>query len=373
MDVQYLTADPVASDVSQGFERAGGHLSVLEASTDLAASAAPADGLLYDYTTHGTDGVPDLRRFRTESHRVPVVAVVDTIASVGDVSAALDPVVDGWIEKATVHGEPRRALSALRYAAARPDAADHDGNAAGEGRPATAGEPTAFEDPRYELRRALGEKDRRLAELADGLSHDLRNPLMVAEEYADLALETGNEEYLGRALDAIGRASTLVEGLSALAETGQGLTVLVDVPIAPVARDAWDTLESGSATVSIEADRAVRGDPRLLGRLFEAVFDNAVEHGGPDAAVRVGATGSGFYVEDDGPGIEAGRCEALRSGSNATDGPAGVGFAVVRDVAAAHGWGLSLMEAPGGGLRIEFAVRSPHMAPVEGASESGED
>lgn len=368
MHVQYLSTDPVASGVSAGFGWGGVDLSVSEATTGLGSSADPADGLLYDYTTHGTDGVADLRRFRAERPGVPVVGVVDTIAGVGDVPAALEPHVDGWIEKATVDGEPRRVLSTLRYAsahslgdghsavsAAGPDT-DGDGPA-GEGRSTTTGDPDAPEEPHPDnLRRVLRAKDRRLAELAEGLSHDLQNPLMVASEYADLARETGDEEYLVRAIDAIDRASDLVEGLSVLADTGRGLAVLVAVPIATIAEDTWESVGTGSATLSVGTDRVVHGDPRLLGRLFEAVFENAVEHGGPDVAVRVGTNELGFYVEDDGPGIEPERREALRSGSDGPDRPAGTGFAVVRDAAAVHGWTLSLTESPTGGLRIELAV-----------------
>jgi hypothetical protein len=53
--------------------------------------------------------------------------------------------------------------------------------------------------------------------------------------------------------------------------------------------------------VRIEALAIVTGDPGALGRVLTNLIQNAVEHGGRRVIVRV--TGSGFEVEDDGPGI----------------------------------------------------------------------
>lgn len=368
MYVHFVSGDPDTSDVSTRFERSNATLSVSRTVISRQMRDAQVDGLLYDYTTRGTDEIAAVRRFRAERPSVPIIGVVDTITTVCDVPTALEPLVDGWIVKDAVRKDPRRALSALRHAAEhsretrqsdesaiRSEANGCARSGDAEGVLVAADASARLEDPLpRDNRQALRAKNRRLSTLADTLSHDLPNPLMVASEYADLAHETGDEEYLTRADNAIDRASKLIDELLTLAQTGQGIVTLLEVPIATAASDTWDSIETGSATLELETDRIVRGDPRLIHRLFEAVFDNSIEHGDPDVSIHVGTHDTGFYIEDDGPGVSLEHRDALRS-SAGTD-LAGTGFTVIRDVTTAHGWELAVEEATTGGLRLEFTV-----------------
>jgi signal transduction histidine kinase len=64
--------------------------------------------------------------------------------------------------------------------------------------------------------------------------------------------------------------------------------------------------------------------------------------------------GSGFYVADDGPGVpEAERERVFEFGHSGSDGT-GFGLAIVRGIAEAHGWRVSLTESESGGARFEF-------------------
>jgi signal transduction histidine kinase len=84
------------------------------------------------------------------------------------------------------------------------------------------------------------------------------------------------------------------------------------------------------------------------------LFRNAVEHGGTDVSVRVGPLEDGFYVEDDGPGIpEEERGSVLDAGYSTSEEDSGLGLAIVRQIAEAHGWELVVTEAEGGGARFE--------------------
>jgi len=79
------------------------------------------------------------------------------------------------------------------------------------------------------------------------------------------------------------------------------------------------------------------------------------EHRAAGLTVRIGDLEGGFYVEDDGDGIPPARREAvLEPGySTAPDGT-GFGLNIVRRVAEAHGWSLSVTESSAGGARFEF-------------------
>jgi signal transduction histidine kinase len=94
-------------------------------------------------------------------------------------------------------------------------------------------------------------------------------------------------------------------------------------------------------------------------RLFENLFRNAVEHGGRDVAVTVGATDEGFYVADDGPGIPPGKREAVfERGFTTDDDGTGFGLGIVTEVAEAHDWDVAVTESAEGGARFEIAAET---------------
>jgi len=64
---------------------------------------------------------------------------------------------------------------------------------------------------------------------------------------------------------------------------------------------------------------------------------------------------AGFAVEDDGPGIpEAQREEVFETGFTTSDDGTGFGLSIVAEIAAAHGWTVSVTDGRDGGARFEF-------------------
>jgi signal transduction histidine kinase len=110
----------------------------------------------------------------------------------------------------------------------------------------------------------------------------------------------------------------------------------------------------------------VTGDPDALRRLLVNLLDNAVRHGVSEVGVSVGAEAGWavLTVTDDGPGIPAsdrerafGRFARLDAARDRTgEEGAGLGLAIVRSIAEAHGGSASLGDA-GPGLRA--VVRLP--------------
>jgi signal transduction histidine kinase len=124
-----------------------------------------------------------------------------------------------------------------------------------------------------------------------------------------------------------------------------------------VADSAWSMVDAREATLDVEDDVRILAAPDRLQQLFENLFRNAVEHGGADVRVSVGALGdgTGFYVADDGAGIpEEERDHVLESGYTTNEDGTGFGLAIVADIADAHGWDVAVTESEAGGARFEI-------------------
>jgi signal transduction histidine kinase len=107
----------------------------------------------------------------------------------------------------------------------------------------------------------------------------------------------------------------------------------------------------------------VEGDPRLLKRLFRNLLENAAVHGGPDAPEATIASGESevrVSICDRGPGVSEGDREKIFEPfhqARALAGGAGLGLALVRQIAERHGGSVRCLPRDGGGACFE--VRLP--------------
>jgi PAS domain S-box-containing protein len=260
---------------------------------------------------------------------------------------------------------------------------------------------------RVERERELRRQNERLEAFAGIVSHDLRNPLGVAQGYLDLASETGDTDQLDRAVDALDRMEEIIDDVLALAREGKTVSETEPVDVGDLAEDAWATVETDGARLVVESTATVPADRSRLQRAFENLFRNSVEHGStgsrtksgdsvehgstssrpeaddsvehvstsprsqarddsvehgapgaePDLTVRVGVAGDPprLYVADDGVGIpEEIRENLFEEQFSTSDDGLGLGLWVVREVASAHGWSVSATESEEGGARFEF-------------------
>jgi signal transduction histidine kinase len=209
---------------------------------------------------------------------------------------------------------------------------------------------------RVERERQLRQQNARLEEFASVISHDLRNPLNVAQGRAALLAEQAESDHLGPLLQALDRMEAIVEDTLILARQGDIISETESVSLTDLVGKCWAAVHTDDATVEVVDEVTLQADPDRLRHVFENLFRNAVEHGGADVTVRVGARDEeAIYVEDDGPGIPVEKREkVLEPGhSSARDGT-GFGLTIVKRIVEAHGWELSVTDGTDDGARFEF-------------------
>lgn len=226
----------------------------------------------------------------------------------------------------------------------------------GEGFPGTAGVVRDISD-RNERQRTLERQKERLDKFTRIVSHDLRNPLNVAEGRLRLAREECDSEHLEALKNAHDRMSTLVDDLITLARAGESLIDVERVELDDVVETSWQNVETASVTLVCQTTSSVKADEGQLHQLLENLFRNGIEHGKADTII-VGDLDdkSGFFVEDNGTGIpEDDRHNVFEWGyTTGTDGT-GFGLAIVQEIVEAHDWEIAVGESETGGARFEIA------------------
>jgi signal transduction histidine kinase len=223
-----------------------------------------------------------------------------------------------------------------------------------------------------ELERARAQrKIERLEEFADVVSHDVRNPLNVAQSAIDgLQTEHGN---LSTAADALDRIETIIDSMLTVARQGRMVTETETLTLWSVGEQCWQRVATGDGSLTVEESMQFDADRGRANHLFENLFRNAVEHGSADGrpqtddasedsgeavTVRIGTLDGreGFYVADDGPGIPAAQREMVfESGYTTGEQGTGLGLAIVESVASAHDWTVDVTESVDGGARFEIS------------------
>ena len=213
----------------------------------------------------------------------------------------------------------------------------------------------------------LQAQNERLDQVASAISHDLRNPIQVVDgrlEHARTGLAEGTvdpetraavDEDLESVEDATDRMQSIIDDLLTIARQGKTVESTERISLAAVARDSWDTVDTGEATMTIADDRTVRAERSKLRTVFENLFRNSVDHGSASVAVEIAPTADGFMVTDSGPGIaEQHRSNVFEYGYTTSREGTGLGLSIVRTMAESHGWTVALDDAYEQGTRFVF-------------------
>lgn len=209
-------------------------------------------------------------------------------------------------------------------------------------------------------------------------SHELRTPTAVILSQSEYALtHTGVEGEARTALESIhdqaGRMAALLSQLLLLARADKGRQPLhwETVDLSELTQMVADTEAEQAAArqITVETDlepgMTVEGDETLLMRLLINLTENALHYGRPGGRVRLtlhrqGETAVGT-VEDDGIGIAPEDQDKIwqrfwQADPARSSGGAGLGLAMVRWIAEAHGGQVTVESTPGVGSVFTFVI-----------------
>jgi signal transduction histidine kinase len=231
----------------------------------------------------------------------------------------------------------------------------------------------AFNDMAGRLEGQLTEQ----RELLAAVSHELRTPLARIRLLVEIARQARQERLDPRTLDEIEREAieidTLVGELLASARLEFQALAAKPLEAGELARRALERAGEDLRKLSI-APPTIRfsADPTLVARALANLVDNARKHGGGLDRIAVGTRPGAvvFEVLDHGPGFAPGDetrvFERFYRGENGGGhGSLGLGLALVRRIAEAHGGSARAANRPGGGasLTLELAVDPPVTPP----------
>jgi two-component system sensor histidine kinase KdpD len=227
------------------------------------------------------------------------------------------------------------------------------------------------------------ESERMRNSLLSAISHDLRTPLSVLAGLAE-ALKLTKPPLEGEAAEiatAMGesalRMNTLVNNLLDMARLEAGKVVLnrqwqpIEEVVGSALRAVQPILGNRPVRVALDDDvPPVRIDAVLIERILINLIENAIKYTPPDTPIKLGASATPdnieLWVADEGPGLPHGHEEAIFSkfvrGKKESSVPGvGLGLAICRAIAQAHGGSILGVTLPEGGAC--FTLRLPREEP----------
>ena len=206
-----------------------------------------------------------------------------------------------------------------------------------------------------------------IGEIAAEIAHELRNALQIISANAYLARQdpAKSEPFLAK-IDRNARlAHGIVDDLMALArgEPAHAEPIRL-VEVLAFSRESLP--EPGADLVDdVPQDLRVRAHQGLMTRLFHVLYENAIGASiprRPRIETRAWAEGDRVFVEvaDDGPGVPADIAASLFDPLvSKREGGTGLGLALARRVAAAHGGSVVLVPPRPGETGARFRVEVP--------------
>jgi len=217
----------------------------------------------------------------------------------------------------------------------------------------------AFNMMQERLRRYVEDRTAMIGAIA----HDLRTPLTRLR----FRIEATPDDVRARLASDIDQMEAMIAAALAFVRDTTRPAERTRLELASLLESVVDEAAEtgGEATVERAEKIVIEGDPIALKRLVANLVDNALKYG-QVARGRVFADGDMAIIEidDDGPGVSPAELERVfepffrgEPSRNRETGGIGLGLAVVRSLARAHGGDVILINRPEGGLRA--CVRLP--------------
>jgi signal transduction histidine kinase len=184
--------------------------------------------------------------------------------------------------------------------------------------------------------------------------------------------KTGEAEALDKIDREVIEIDELVAELLAASRMDFSALTVKELSAVALAEQAMEKAAVDPSKLALEGSPGkIRGDATLLVRAIANLLENAKKHAGGALSLTIAANGDRvrFVVEDEGPGLGEGEAtrifEPFYRGRTQGSG-VGLGLALVKRIAEAHGGGVFARTRDGGGASIGFEIATA--GPTEGAT-----
>lgn len=217
---------------------------------------------------------------------------------------------------------------------------------------------TAFNNMQERLRRYVEDRTAMIGAIA----HDLRTPLTRLR----FRIEATPEDVRAKLSADLDQMEAMISATLAFVRDTSRPAERTKLELASLVDSVMDeAAETGGVASAEDGDKiVVEGDPIALKRMVTNLVENALKYGGvargrvyreDDCAV--------IEIDDDGPGVAPAELEQVfepfyrsEPSRNRQTGGIGLGLAVVRSLARAHGGDVTLHNRPDGGLRARVTL-----------------
>ncbi len=216
----------------------------------------------------------------------------------------------------------------------------------------------AFNRMQERLRRYVEDR----TAMVGAIAHDLRTPLTRLR----FRIEAAPDDVRGKLAAEIDQMDAMISATLAFVRDTTRAGPREKLELSSLVESILDeAAETGSDATALPSDRLViEGDPVALRRLIDNLVENALKYGQRVRGRVFVEDGCAIIeIDDDGPGVPAHEIERLfepfyrgePSRSRETGG-AGLGLAVVRSIARAHGGDVTLHNRVDGGLTARVSL-----------------
>jgi two-component system sensor histidine kinase/response regulator len=237
--------------------------------------------------------------------------------------------------------------------------------------------------------RELSRSNQELAQFAAAASHDLQEPLRTMATYLQLfqagahaQLEAREREYLDIVLESAQRMRQLINDLMAFSQAGSEDHGLQEVDCGALVERTLGQLkaliDTSGASIKVGPLPTVRGEPQLLGQVFQNLISNALKFvKGATPVLELGCEAKAsewvFWVRDEGIGISPEYFDMIfklfRRLHTRDEYPgSGLGLSLCKKIVERHGGRIWVESALGKGSTFYFSLPKAARSALKGKS-----